>query len=58
MGNEISKEELKWYGSNEHFNTEKSYEEHLEDLKLKKLANQDKKVINFLFGNKKWQPEH
>lgn len=23
----------KWYGSAEHFNTEKSYEEHLEDIK-------------------------
>lgn len=32
----ISKAEAKWYGSKEHFRTEKSYEEHLEDLKKKK----------------------
>ena len=31
-----TKAELKWYGSKEHFNTEKSYEEHLEDLEKKK----------------------
>jgi len=33
----ISKAESQWYGSKEHFETEKSYEEHLKDLKKKKL---------------------
>ena len=34
----ISKAEAKWYGSREHFRTEKSYEEHLEDLEKKKKS--------------------
>jgi len=32
MGNP-TKAELEWYGSDEHFRSEKSYKEHLEDLK-------------------------
>lgn len=33
----ISKAKEKWYKSTEHFNTEKSYEEHLEEVKEKLL---------------------
>jgi len=39
MSRKISKAELDWYSSEEHFRTEKSYEEHLEDLEKKRKKN-------------------
>lgn len=42
QGLKISKAEVDWLGSKEHFDTEKSYEEHLEDLKKgKALFDED-----------------
>jgi len=32
----LSSKRNKWYSSKEHFDTEKSYEEHLHDIKFKK----------------------
>jgi len=46
----ISKAEAKWYGSNEHFRTEKSYEDHLKDVKAKLKKKKWVKVNPMTFG--------